>query len=41
MANMGLETINSSDYITPSVINANFDKLDALGLDYIVEQGTS
>lgn len=38
---MGLDTINSSDYITPTPINQNFQKLDALGLDYITEQGKS
>lgn len=39
--NMGLETIDSSDYVSPTPINNNFQKLDALGVDYIVEQGTS
>ena len=38
---MGLTTINSSDYITPSTINENFQKLDVLGLDYVTESGTS
>lgn len=38
---MGLETIESSDYITPTIINQNFQKLDALGLDYVVETGKS
>lgn len=39
--NMGLATINSSDYVSPDVINQNFAKLDVLGLDYITEEGTS
>lgn len=39
--NLGLDTINSSDYVSPDVINKNFNKLDAVGKDYIVEQGTS
>lgn len=39
--NLGLDTINSSDYISPDVINKNFTKVDAVGKDYIVEQGTS
>lgn len=40
-ANLGLETINSSDYVSPTPINNNMEKLDALGVDYIVEEGTS
>lgn len=39
--NMGLSTINSSDFVSPDPINQNFEKLDVLGLDYVVEQGTS
>lgn len=39
--NMGLETIDSSDYVSPTPINNNFQKLDALGLDYVVESGRS
>lgn len=39
--NMGLATINSSDFVSPDPINDNFEKLDVLGLDYVVEQGTS
>ena len=38
---MGLESIDSSDYVSPTPINNNFKKLDVLGLDYVVEQGTS
>lgn len=38
---MGLTTINSSDFVSPDPINNNFQKLDALGLDYVTEQGTS
>lgn len=40
-ANLGLDTINGSDYISPEVINKNFSKVDAVGKDYIIEQGTS
>lgn len=40
-ANMGLVEINSSDYVSPNDINANFKTLDALGLDYVVESGKS
>jgi hypothetical protein len=39
--NLGLETINSSDYISPEPINQNMEKLDKLGVDYITESGTS
>ena len=36
-----LQKINSSDFVSPDPINANMDKLDALGVDYIIQQGTS
>lgn len=39
--NMGLATIDPSDYVSPDVINSNFRRLDTLGLDYIIESGTS
>lgn len=39
--NLGLELINSSDYVSPTPINQNMEKLDNLGVDYIVEEGTS
>lgn len=39
--NMGLTNIDPSDYVSPDTINSNFKKLDALGLDYIVESGYS
>ena len=39
--NMGLTDIDPSDYVSPDTINNNFKKLDALGLDYIVESGYS
>ena len=39
--NMGLVTINSSDFVSPEPINNNFEKLDVLGLDYIVETGNA
>lgn len=40
-ANLGLDVINSSDYVSPDTINKNFSKVDAVGKDYIVAQGTS
>lgn len=40
-SNMGIELIDGSDYISPDPINKAFTILDALGVDYIVEQGTS
>lgn len=39
--NMNIELINSSDYVDPSAINNGFEKLDALGIDYVTESGTS
>ena len=39
--NMGLTNIDPSDYVSPDTINQNFNKLDALGLDYVVESGYS
>ena len=39
--NLGLAKINASDYISPEPINAAFDILDRLGVDYVVEQGKS
>lgn len=39
--NLGLTFIDSSDYVSPKDINDNFQILDALGLDYIVESGKS
>lgn len=39
--NLGLDIINASDYVSPTPINNNMNKIDALGVDYIVEKGTS
>ena len=39
--NLGLSKIDASDYISPDPINAAFDILDKLGVDYVVEQGKS
>lgn len=39
--NLGLAIINSSDYVSPDPINENMKVLDKLGLDYVVESGTS
>ncbi len=38
---MGVQLINSSDFVDPSVINNGFQKLDALGVDYVIASGTS
>lgn len=38
---MGIQLINSSDFVDPSVINDGFKKLDVLGIDYVVDSGTS
>ena len=38
---MNIQLINSSDFVDPSVINNGFQKLDALGIDYVIESGTS
>lgn len=40
-SNLGLQKINSSDFVSPDPINNNMDKLDKLGVDYIIEQGKS
>lgn len=39
--NLILNTIDGSDVIDPEVLNANMRILDALGVDYVVESGTS
>ena len=39
--NLGIELINGSDYISPDPINEGFKILDKLGIDYVVESGTS
>ncbi len=39
--NLDIEKLNSADYVSVDGINAALDKLDKLGVDYIVEQGTS
>lgn len=38
---LGLHTINQSDNVSPTPINDNMEKIDKLGLDYVVAQGTS
>lgn len=37
--NLQLQKINNSDFVSPDPINNNMDIIDALGVDYIVEQG--
>lgn len=39
--NLGLAQVDSSDFVSPEPFNTNFELLDKLGLDYIVESGTS
>lgn len=39
-ANLSLDRIQSSDYVSPETIDGNFQKLDVLGVDYITESGT-
>lgn len=39
--NLGLNIINPSDYVSPDPFNENFQKLDTIGLDYVVEEGKS
>ena len=39
--NLQLTTINGSDVVNPEVFNTNFTILDKLGVDYVVEKGTS
>lgn len=39
--NLALETIDPSDYVSPDTINNNFNRVDALGVDYVVEAGYS
>lgn len=41
MANINFKTINASDYVSPNVINSNFQLVDPLGYDYVTAQGTS
>ena len=40
-ANLGLETIDASDYVSPTPINNNMAKIDKLGVDYVIAQGKS
>lgn len=40
-ANLKLSKINSSDYVSVDTFNENYDILDNLGVDYIIEKGTS
>lgn len=41
MANINFKTINSTDYVSPNTINANFQLVDPLGYDYVTSQGTA
>ena len=40
-ANLGIQLIDPSEYISPEKINSGFTVLDPLGLDYITENGYS
>jgi hypothetical protein len=39
--NLEIEKLNNADYVSVEPINDAFDKLDALGVDYVTESGTS
>jgi hypothetical protein len=39
--NLGIEKLNSSDYVSVDPINNAFDKIDNLAVDYVTEKGTS
>lgn len=39
--NLGLDIINQSENISPEKINQNMERLDALGVDYVTDQGKS
>lgn len=39
--NLSLNELNGSDYVNVDVFNENFGKIDALGLDYVIEHGSS
>lgn len=38
---LGMQLIEGSDVVDPSVINDNFKKVDGLAVDYVVESGMS
>lgn len=38
---LGLESVDPSDYVSPTPFNNNFKKLDDLGLDYVTASGKS
>ena len=40
-ANLGIEKLNSADYVSVDPINEAFEKIDAIASDYVVESGTS
>ena len=40
-ANLGLTTINGSDFVNAQVLTENFELIDKLAYDYIVDQGKS
>lgn len=39
--NLGMEIEPTSNFVSPETFNKNFQILDALGVDYIIEKGTS
>ena len=40
-SNLSLNLLNGADFVDYTALNTIFESLDALGLDYIVEQGVS
>ena len=39
--NLQLKTLNSSDYVSVDPFNENFQKIDAMGVDYVTQTGKS
>ena len=39
--NLGITKLNGADYVSVDPINNAFDKLDALGVDYVISTGVS
>lgn len=39
--NLNIELIDASDYVSPEPINKGFQALDALGVDYVVEESSN
>lgn len=39
--NLGLETIQPSEIVSPDKINSNMERLDRLGVDYVTQSGAT